>query len=75
MAGHLKRHPLERTFDDVQRSVTRLERFIEMYGSMMNEIDVIKYEKSIKNLEQVLSFIPKQYRKTYREWANDQDHE
>lgn len=70
-----QRHPLERTYDDIQRSVTRVERYLDMFRPLLNEVEVIKFEKAVTNLKQVLEFIPKKHRKTYKDWAKEQETE
>lgn len=68
-----KYHPLEITYDELQRSFKRLDAFYKDPQSKIPLEEKTKYIQAIIHLRQTLLLFPSAHQKTKRQYMKDHD--
>lgn len=64
MAGHLSVNPLVKTFDELQRSVKRMETYLDMNYMIIPDEDKESIQIMIESMNKALRQIPEEFRVT-----------
>lgn len=64
MAGHLKLHPLTKSYDDLRRTRKRLKQYISVSAPEMDQETYTDILSVIGSIDDLISLIPVKY------WAN-----
>jgi hypothetical protein len=61
MAGHSKLHPFLKSYDELSRSVKRMETYLAVYGDGMHQEEKEAVQSVIEHLTAAINHIPEQY--------------
>lgn len=64
MAGQLRTHPYYRTFDEVQRSIKRMETYLDMNSRILSDEEQEGIRIMLEGLHKALRQVPEEYRVT-----------
>ena len=64
MSNQLQTHPLVKTFDELQRSIRRLENYIKMHEMDMSEHLLTKSQRVYNLMQAAVQEIPEEYQLT-----------
>lgn len=69
MAGQLQVHPYKKTYDELQRSVKRMEIFLDQYYELISDDEKEKIAIMIEGMEKAIRCIPEDYRLTKHHYS------
>lgn len=64
MAGALQKHPYYKTFDELQRSIKRMETYLDMNFHLLSDDEKDSIQIMIEKMQVALGQIPDEYRVT-----------
>ena len=64
MPGHLQTHPYTKSFDELQRSIKRMENYLDMNHLILSDDDKESIQIMIEGMEKAVRQIPEQFRVT-----------
>ena len=56
-----KRHPVEITYDEMQRSLRRLQQYLNNFRKDLTEEEVKNIQDQMESIEQTIETIPEKY--------------
>lgn len=73
MPGHLRTNPLTKTYDEVQRSIKRLENHLDINHSILSDEQKERIMKMLEGLNKALNQIPQENRVTRHHQLKQKD--
>jgi uncharacterized protein YsxB (DUF464 family) len=73
MAGQLLKHPYYRTFDELQRSIKRMETYLDMNSRILSDDEQESIRIMLEGMQKALRQVPEEYRITKHFQYKDKD--
>lgn len=64
MPGHLSVNPMVKTYDELQRSIKRMENYLDMNHLILSDDDKESIQIMIEGMQKAIRQIPEQFRIT-----------
>lgn len=64
MPGHLSVNPMVKTYDELQRSIKRMENYLDMNHMILSDDDKESIQIMIEGMQKAVRQIPEQFRIT-----------
>jgi hypothetical protein len=64
MPGHLSTHPFIKSYDELQRSVKRMENYLDTNSAILSDDMQLQIQVMIESMEKAIRCIPESYRVT-----------
>jgi hypothetical protein len=70
MAGALKTHPYYKSWDELQRSIKRMENYITINGNLLDQKELTAIQFMIHHMKEAIERVPEDYRLTKHRYQN-----
>jgi hypothetical protein len=69
MAGQLNTNPYLKTFDELQRSIKRMETYLNINDHLLSHNEKVALSSMIHHMDVALNKIPDEFRKTKHQYS------
>lgn len=69
MAGQLSINPYTKSYDELQRSIKRMQTYLEINNNLLEENQKIHIKLMIDNMKNAIEFIPPEFRITKHHYS------